>query len=275
MIESVEGVEILPPVAAVLAHPGHEMVSFGWMARLQPEVAIVTDGSGRAAEPRIEATRELLATGLGSPGPVFGRWRDLELYEEVAGLHFAPFTELRDELADWCCSRPVRTLLCDSYEHAILAHDLVFVVAAAAVNIASQRGHAIDLLEIPNQLPAEQPRPKNPRPVASLRLSDEGLAHKIAVARAYPSDVVQHEVEEFLRERGGEDFRVEALLRPVARGPRSLADDPIPEWERHGDELRRRGVYRRTIRLRQHLVPLAEALGFGVAKPRAEDSRSR
>ncbi len=257
---AVEGTEPRAPVSLVVAHPGHELLAYAWMERLRPEVLVVTDGSGRDAEPRIEASARLLAGGLGVPGPVFGRCSDRELYDALLAGRFRPFLDLRDELARHWLERGVRTVICDAYERRILMHDAVHLTVEASVLSARSAGAEVDLLELPIHLGADEPRPGDPQRAAILTASDATLERKISAARAYGSAVVRHEVDEFLRRRGVDGFRAEALLRPSRRAPEKLEAEPRPEWEAHGDRLVAEGVYDRVIRLREHVVPLARAL---------------
>ena len=250
------------PVSLVVAHPGHELLAYGWLTRFHPLVFVVTDGSGRDAESRIDASARLLAGGLGRRSSVFGRWTDRELYDALYEGRFSPFLALRDELAESWCAENIRTVICDAYERSILMHDLVQIIASAAVAAAERRGAAIALLELPIYLGPGDARPGNPRTAAAFTAPDEVLALKIAAARGYESAVVRHEVEGFLDARGAEGFRVETLFHSTLRTAAELEREPQPEWEKHGERLVREGVYDRVIRLREHVVPLARALEF-------------
>jgi hypothetical protein len=257
----ISGAELRTPVSLVVAHPGHELLALGWLTRVRPLVFVVTDGSGRDADPRIGASAKLLAGGLGTRASIFGRWTDRELYDALYEGRFQPFLALRDELVEAWCGQKIRTVICDAYERRILMHDVVQITASAAVAAAAQRGVAIDLLELPIYLGPLDARPGNPPLAASLAITNEILAKKIEAAQAYESAVVRHEVEEFLRQRTAEGFRVESLLRSMPRTPDEWDKEPKPEWEAHGERLLTEGVYDRVIRLRDHLVPLARALG--------------
>jgi len=248
------------PVSLVVAHPGHELLAYGWLTRIRPLMFVVTDGSGRDADPRIDASARLLTGGLGRRASVFGRWTDRELYEALAEGRFDPFLALRDELVETWFAENIRTVICDAYERTILMHDLVQIVASAAVAAAERRGAEIGLLELPIYLGRHDVRPGNPRPAAAYTASDEVLRHKITAARNYASEVVRQEVEAFLGARGAEDFRVETLVHSIPRTPSDLELEPQPEWEKHGERLVREGLYDCVIRLREHVVPLARAL---------------
>ncbi len=248
------------PVSLVVAHPGHELLAFGWLNKLRPSVFVVTDGSGRDADARIEASARLLAGGLGTRASIFGRWTDRVLYDALSEGRFSPFLALRNELVEAWCAERVRTVICDAAERRILMHDVVQITASAAVAASRDRGVEIELLELPIYLGPLDARPGNPPLAASLAITDEVLAQKIDAARAFESSVVRHEVEEFFRLRGAEGFRTESLLCSIPRTPDELEREPKPAWEAHGERLMQEGVYDRVIRLREHLVPLARAL---------------
>lgn len=247
-------------MSLVVAHPGHELLAFGWLTRVRPSVFVVTDGSGRDAEPRIDASARLLAGGLGTRASVFGRWTDRDLYDALYEGRFGPFLTLRDELVEAWCAEKVQTVICDAHERRILMHDVVQITASAAVDVAAQRGVAIEMFELPIYLGPSDARPGDPPLTTSLVMTDEVLAQKIEAARAYESEVVRQEVETFLGALSAEGFRVETLLHSIPRTPDELEREPQPAWEAHGERLVREGVYNRVIRLRQHLVPLARAL---------------
>lgn len=259
-IASKDGADLRPPVSLVVAHPGHELLAYGWLLELSPSVHIVSDGSGRDSDARIEASAHLLRNDLGIPGSVFGRWTDLELYEALFAGRFGAFLTLRDELVDAWCAEGVQTVICDAYERKILMHDVVQLVASAAVETAEKRGLGMELLELPNHIAADEERPGAPHRLAALNLSDKLLKKKIEAARGYQSEVIQHEVEEFLRLRGEESFRQEVLFRAHRKSIDDLENEPRPAWEDHGEFLMQQGVYDHVIRLREHVIPLVEAL---------------
>ena len=258
----VDGTDLGTPVSLVVAHPGHELLAFGWLARLRPEVFVVTDGSGLDADARIGASAKFLEGELGSRsrGSVFGRWTDHELYDALFEGRFESFIELRDELADEWFLDGVQTVICDAYERRILMHDIVQLTVSAAVDAACERGAAIELVELPIYLGPLDDRPGDSTPVASLTLPDDGLRRKISAARAYESKVLQEEVVEFLRVRSEEGFRSEVLFRSIRRAANYLEEEPQPAWEAYGEQLVQQGIYDRVIRLREHVVPLARVL---------------
>jgi hypothetical protein len=230
------------------------------LTRVKPLVFVVTDGSGRDADARIEASAKLLAGGLGTRASVFGRWTDRELYDALFEGRFDPFLALRDALVEAWRTENVRTVISDAYERQVLMHDVVQITVSAAVGIGRRRGAEIDLFELPISLGPEDERPGRQLPACAIETSDQVLEQKITAARAYQSAVVQREVEAFLAARSVEGFRVETLVHSIVRTSDDLEHEPQPAWELHGERLMEQGVYDRVIRLREHLIPLTRAL---------------
>src|SRR4051812_991070 len=68
------------PALLVVAHPGHELRVHRWLEERQPEVWVLTDGSGHGATGRIASTARVLARTGAREGPLFGHWPDREAY---------------------------------------------------------------------------------------------------------------------------------------------------------------------------------------------------
>jgi len=64
--------------ALVIAHPGHELLVHGWLELMRPLVFVLTDGSGRTNQSRLESTTEIVNhTGV-KLGCIYGRLSDRE-----------------------------------------------------------------------------------------------------------------------------------------------------------------------------------------------------
>jgi hypothetical protein len=66
-----------PRAALVVAHPSHELRLHGWLEQARPYVCILTDGGGRAGEPRLARTTEVLFRAGARHGAIYGRLSDL------------------------------------------------------------------------------------------------------------------------------------------------------------------------------------------------------
>ena len=71
------------PALLVVGHPGHELMVHGWLEAARPLVMVLTDGSGHAGVSRLPSTAALLARAGATPGPIFGRFTDVELYRAL------------------------------------------------------------------------------------------------------------------------------------------------------------------------------------------------
>jgi hypothetical protein len=89
-------------------------------------------------------------------------------------------------------------------------------------------------------------------------LDDDQLDRKLAAARGYPE--LAGEVEQALARHGPAPFRTECL-RPVDLSePYGWTADEAPYYETYGEKRVAEGAYRRVLRFREHVRPLAEAL---------------
>ena len=67
------------PALLVVGHPGHELMVHGWLEAARPLVMVLTDGSGHAGVSKYASTAALMARAGATPGPIFGRFTDVEI----------------------------------------------------------------------------------------------------------------------------------------------------------------------------------------------------
>ena len=172
--------------ALVVAHPSHELRLHGWLEKARPYVCMLTDGSGRSGEPRLSRTTEVLARVGATPGAIYGRLSDLEVYSAILKGDSKLFAELVEELADAFVDEQIEYVVGDATEGYSVTHDICRVMIDAAVDLAERRhGHHVanfDFLVVgpPDECPDEL-RAKALR----LELDDESFAKKVKAARAY------------------------------------------------------------------------------------------
>ncbi len=233
----------------VVAHPGHELRVHHWLERARPEVLILTDGGGRSGRSRLPATERLLARTGARPGAVFGRLSDRAMYAAILERRTAVFLGLAEALADRLLD--VDYVVGDAAEGYNPAHDVCRLLIDAAVARAS--------IPVPNLAFPLAGRPDRAAPGAiRLALDEDAFARKLAAARAY--EALDGEVEDALRASGADAFRVEAL-EPATPGMASVASAEPPAYERHGEDRVARGFYTTVLRRREHVLPIAAALG--------------
>jgi hypothetical protein len=266
--------------AVVVAHPGHEVRIHGWLERERPRVFILTDGSGRAGQPRIASTgRYLQKFGL-RPANVFGRLTDLEVYAALLARDYGLFISLCEELAEAFLAEGVTSVVADASEGYNTTHDVCRLLADAAVELARRASRR----EIKNydypvvRRPDHCPEPRRAGAVW-LHLDEETFGSKLSAAFEFYPELAAETREaldgrghqaavSYFKLRGDEHaatdlngldmFRVECL-RPVSPAVPPF-DCEVPFYERQGESKVADGLYERVIRYREHMAPLADAL---------------
>ncbi|MBC7929598.1 MAG: hypothetical protein H7Z38_03425 [Rubrivivax sp.] len=273
--------------AIVVAHPGHEVRVHGWLEQQRPLVFVLTDGAGRAGQPRIAATAEYLKKFGMLPGCIFGRFTDTEVYRLVLARDFDPFLRLSEELARAFVEARVGRVAGDASEGYTTSHDIARLITNAAVELAGRSSgreianYDFTLVKRPDHCPG----PMRARSVW-LHLDDEAFARKLGAAFEFYPELAA-ETADALRGSGHEAvvdyfhlnddehaatdfagldmFRVECL-RPVSPADRPFDSDK-PFYELQGERKVANGLYEQVIRYREHMRPLADAL--------AENARRR
>jgi hypothetical protein len=247
----------LAPSALVIAHPGHELRIYGWLEREQPDVFILTDGSGHGGVSRVPSSARVLDRAGARPGSIFGRFSDRELYRLLLAGEVEVFARLALELAGALAELGVAQVASDALEGYNPSHDLCRVVTDAAAAIASRRiGQPIAVYDFPLEAPPDH----CPEPLRSVRIELQGhdLERKLEAARSYPE--MAFEVERNLGTHGAGAFALE-YLRPVEADTdlESLFSEP-PYYERYGERQVAEGHYESVLRFREHFLPVARAL---------------
>jgi hypothetical protein len=243
------------PAALVVAHPGHELALHGWLEASRPHVFVLTDGSGRSGVSRLGSTRTLLEKAGAFPGEIFGTCPDRRLYEALVAGETSFFLGLAERLAAAIVSGSIEIIVADPAEGYNPAHDVCRLVADAAVRVATAHGRAVTSWDFPLMRRAADDLP------GALRFVLDGaaLARKRLAAENYSE--MRFEVEAALAHGGPEAYRVETL-RPIDPDAKPfLFGDAVPEYEAFGERRVTAGRYERVIRFREHVLPVAEALG--------------
>jgi hypothetical protein len=274
----------------VIAHPGHELRLHRWLEIAQPDVWVLTDGSGRTQRSRVDSTTQVLQATGARPGPVYGQTSDADLYNAVLTGDYGQFTELVDRLATELIRHDADCVAGDAEEGYNPAHDTCRLVINAAVQLVNRRAGK----QIANyDFTLAGPPTFCPKDLQSnsmrLNLDEEDFSRKLAAARNYPE--LQAEVEAALKGPGFEtfrehydlversrssfgvadasDFRVECL-RPVdSRTASAMSfNGKKPFYEAYGEKQVTAGHYRHVLRYREHILPLAAALDSHVERSR-------
>ena len=190
--------------ALVVAHPSHELRVHGWLQTSRPFVFVLTDGSGRAAEPRLESTTKVLADLGAETGSIYGRFTDLEVYEAFLKRDFTLFIGLAEELADQFIRHQIEYVVADSDEGYSPTHDACRLLTDAAVEIVKRR-HKQKIASFDFAVvgpPDECPERIRKRAIW-IHLADDAFTRKVAAVRSYDAKLAL-DVEAAL---GGELFK--------------------------------------------------------------------
>ena len=247
--------------ALVVGHPGHELRVFHWLERAQPDVFVLTDGSGTRGEGRIDSTTSILERTGSHCGSIYGAFTDRTIYQLVLDGRHWDVCQLADDLAMNLLLHDIDYVVGDACEGYNPTHDICRMVIGAAVTMAGRRrGASIGNYDfLLTGLPLDGPTPG----AVVLALGDDDFRRKIAAARGYRE--LQHEVDELDRRFGLDPFRTECL-RPANShtgfdGPPQLP----PYYETYGLEQVAAGKYQSVLTYHHHVRPLAEALQRHVA----------
>lgn len=288
----------MPPIpnaraALVVAHPSHELRVHGWLQKARPRVFILTDGGGRAGEPRIAATTKVLEQVGAEPGLIYGRLADLEVYAALLRQDLALFTGLADELAEALAQDETEYVVGDSAEGYSSVHDVCRLLIDAAVEIASRRyGRTIQNFDFAVVGPPDD-HCKTGDDAIWLHLDDGMFLRKIAAAHDYSPtlaadveaalggktfDGIRRLLEPKLVDQTTEVIRTEINARAELDGVeigayrteclRPLSNDRLgADWsvtqafyEVYGERMVATGHYQHVIRYHEHVRPVADAL---------------
>ena len=272
-----------PSTLLVIAHPGHELRVHNWLETVRPEVWILTDGSGRSGNSRIDSTNRVLEAAGAVPGRLFGTVTDVDLYDNVLNFEHHIFTDAVEDLADTIIQNRVEVIAGDAEEGYNPAHDICRLIINAAVKLAQTssastiQNYDFTLMGSPSRCP-ESLRAES----LWLELDDSALTRKLSAAVNYPE--LRAEVESAVNGVDHEAFRNDPVLAQLIRTsfgvtemhdfrteclrPINLRHNKyeVPFYELYGERQVQAGHYEHVLRYRKHVVPLAEALDTHVKR---------
>jgi hypothetical protein len=240
----------------VVAHPGHELRLFAWLSEAQPDVLVLTDGSGHDGVSRIESTRELLVKSGARAGSLFGVYTDQQIYRAMLQRDTATFLGMAERLTEILCLGGYRMVVADPYEGYNPTHDLCRLLVNVAVLSARQRfGSVVRNYEYPL---TELSNFSLDCSASVNRLSADAQLRKRAAAAAYAE--LTNEVTTAVRLQGDRAF-TEELLREVFCDSMSVVPEiRTPFYEVYGERQRALGRYTDVIRYDDHFAPIVRAV---------------
>jgi hypothetical protein len=235
----------------VFAHPGHELRAHHLMERVQPDVFVLTDGSGSTAASRLDDSRALIARTGARSTATFGPLTDRAAYAALLAAEAEPFLQQVDALSDAFLSKGDRVVVVDAAEGYNPVHDVCHWIGLAATLKARAHGADITLFEL--DLVAH---PDPPGEGVRIRLDDAAFDRKLAAIARY--EPIQGEAAAAFERYGRDAFRVEFLRRVTSEHVRPPAW--VPYYEEVGDARVREGRYASALRYRSHVRPVVERL---------------
>jgi len=285
--------------ALVVAHPSHELRLHGWLEQAKPYVCVLTDGGGRAGEPRLDRTTEVLSRAGARQGTIYGRLADLEVYSAILNGEVELFTELVEELAQAFVNERIEYVVGDAAEGYNVTHDMCRIIIGAAVELAQQQyDHRVENFDFAVVGPPDECADNLRDDAIWLQLDDEAFDRKVTAALGYTPNLA-NDVEEAL---GGAPFRgvlrlsqaelaavvdvevskslgpgfqshsephagvpIDAFrvecLRPVDNESGThWTSGERPFYELYGERLVAAGRYEKVIRYEEHMLSLAQAI---------------
>ena len=250
--------------ALVVAHPGHELMVYGWLETARPRVFVLTDGSGRSNQSRLGSTSRIISQVGAPPGVIYGRLTDQMAYSAILNHEFELFIGFARELSEAFVAEQTDFVAGDAIEGYNPMHDVCRLIINAAVNVANRartRQIANFAFSLVSQSDARPELP--PLNGICLQLDDGALARKMSAAQGYAE--LAGEVAGALERTPSNAFRIERLTPVEADAAASRCDEEPPFYEQYGERQVAAGHYQHVLRYAEHIAPLAEALNRFVA----------
>lgn len=172
--------------ALVVAHPSHELRLHGWLEQAQPYVCVLTDGAGRSGEPRLDRTTEVLSRIGATPGAIYGRITDREVYSAILNGDAELFADFVEELAQAFADERIEYVVGDAAEGYNVTHDLCRVMIGSAVDMAERRyGRRIANYDFAVVGPPDECPDEFRDESIWLELDDAAFDRKLKAARSY------------------------------------------------------------------------------------------
>jgi hypothetical protein len=247
-----------------LAHPGHELLLRGWIARIKPRTCVLTDGSGYDNASRIGRTEETLRSLRAPIGRIFGPLADRDVYAAILEGDRDLFDSLVTALMEEMVAYRVEVVVADAAEGFNPAHDLCRALVGAACVLSAHRGVDVHHYEYPIHAgPGAYDDVDDVGDVLHHRLDDEELAAKLAAA--HDSAAIIPDISPMLSQFGEESFRHESFRRVDDWTASGWSPGERPLYEQIGRQRVRSGRYEQVIRYEDHIRPLVEYLRDRVA----------
>jgi len=239
----------------LIAHPGHELLLYGWISRNKPVVHVLTDGAAHSARTRLGSTRELLCDVGARSGAIFGRLSDREAYAMILERNTALLLSVVADLAAELEREQPAVIVTDAAEGYNPVHDLCRLIAGAAIALARAptKQYEYAVVDHPHSFDA-----------AAIVVDLDDAEYVAKIDRSRRQAPTLSDVDELLSRHGADTYRREALYRVVDWT--AIEGGAPPRYERYGEERVAARRYTQVIRRHRHMIPLRDALCAEVEK---------
>ncbi len=245
--------------ALFIAHPGHELLVHGWVELAKPLVFILTDGSGRTNQSRLQSTTEILNQTGAKRGRIYGLLTDRAAYSAILDREFDVFIRLAKDLAEAFVAERIDYVAGDAAEGYSPTHDICRLIINAAVKIAYQRtGQAVANFEFALIRPPDADLAALHPDDIWLQLDEEAFARKLDSAKGYAA--LTSEVSAAFGRVSADAYRIEWLHRVDGSWDTCAWHGERPSYEGYGERQVAAGYYQRVVRYHEHIEPLVTAL---------------
>jgi hypothetical protein len=257
----------------VVAHPGHELRLFGWLCEARPDVVVLTDGSGHSGRSRIDATRKVLAEVGAHEAPMFGVYRDRQIYRALLEGDTSLGVQIARTLIYLLQLGHYEMVVADPLEGYNPSHDLCRVLVDIAVRRVN-RMHGRQLRSFDYALTGVTGVGAAESSI-TMRLRDDVRRRKYAVATAYSE--LFAEVEAAVHREGERAYDEEILREITSERPCFSPPELPPFYETYGERQCAAGRYSAVIRHAKHFLPMARAIARSIdpAKPLESPAEAR
>ncbi|MEO6650897.1 MAG: hypothetical protein ABIN89_31270 [Chitinophagaceae bacterium] len=244
----------------VIGHPGHELRAYKFIKEYQPDVIILTDGSGSNNSSRISQTIAIL-NSLGSKYvKILAPYTDTEIYKFILERNFDEINRVKQIIRFEIEKNRYNLIVGDSLEGFNPTHDLCRYIINSIVkdirldNITAEiLNYGFDLDSAPNKIPVTERGN-----IFSLKLDASDFESKLEAALNYPE--IKLEVDKAIQYFGKEAFFTEFFIENSNLDVMENWSTPCPAYESYGRQRVSNGIYNEVIEFEKHMKPIAISL---------------
>jgi len=251
----------------IIAHPGHELLCYGWLEAAKPKVYCLTSGGGSSKIGRKQRSIDLIEATGSSISASFGQWSDWEIFDFVLSLDIEPLAEwIRLIQSDISQAATQVMMIGDMLEGYSPVHDLcrhAINCIAELSSIPTQDNLSLQL----NGKPSPHPFPGFP---VGFCHSCDMLATRRKVEAATHYYDLKEEVEVRIRHTPAHFFSNEFFYQTSDLPYLAYSSTRPPYYETYGRMRVAEGKYNQAIgfeaNIRPMIAKLRNALGLPLIK---------